>query len=295
MEGRFAAHRGQLFSQPLHVREAVVSFLNPTLGCHRACMARTEPLVGYCTDRFAYTADLDIVESMHALRFEAGMEHAFDTSLTPVRMAWQVQQRAVLPAGGRPQRSGKHHKQSHCNVTGVEVPHCKLHVSLSVHGRSVPQGSYSLQDVLHSGPQESCNASRNQAGTCACLCESAVKYATYKLIPSAAQESWKMTRNQDLNVLHVNNAKAFAAGVDARVVTGDTLIFDFIYFLHPVRGSRLFQPVVLHGCVCGNGMLPVQPARISSHVRQSLGRIGHWCEMMLPLYMSYSQSASQLI
>ncbi len=58
-----------------------------------------------------------------------------------------------------------------------------------------------------------------------------------------------MTRNQDLNVLHVNNAKAFAAGVDARVVTGDTLIFDFIYFLHPVRGSRLFQPVVLHGCV----------------------------------------------
>ncbi len=39
-----------------------------------------------------------------------------------------------------------------------------------------------------------------------------------------------MTRNQDLNVLHVNNAKAFAAGVDARV-------------------SRLFQPVVLHGCV----------------------------------------------
>ena len=44
-----------------------------------------------------------------------------------------------------------------------------------------------------------------------------------------------MTRNQDLNVLHVNNASAFADSVTARVVPGDSLIFDFIYFLHPVR------------------------------------------------------------
>lgn len=62
-----------------------------------------------------------------------------------------------------------------------------------------------------------------------------------------AVDSWKMTRNQDLNVLHVNDAKAFADGVDARIVTGDTLIFDFIYFLHPTA-------------------------------------IGHWCEMMFPLF-----------
>ena len=44
-----------------------------------------------------------------------------------------------------------------------------------------------------------------------------------------------MTRNQDLNVLHVNNATEFANSVTARVVRGDSLIFDFIYFLHPAR------------------------------------------------------------
>ncbi len=52
------------------------------------------------------------------------------------------------------------------------------------------------------------------------------------------QDSWKMTRNQDLNVLHVNSASEFTNTVDARVVKGDTLIFDFVYFLHPVRWSR---------------------------------------------------------
>ena len=48
------------------------------------------------------------------------------------------------------------------------------------------------------------------------------------------QAGWKMTRNQDLRVLHVGNASTFAAGLPTRIVTGDTLIFDFIYFLHPV-------------------------------------------------------------
>ena len=43
-----------------------------------------------------------------------------------------------------------------------------------------------------------------------------------------------MTRNQDLNVLHVADAGAFAASVSGRVVPGDSLVFDFIYFLHPV-------------------------------------------------------------
>ena len=50
----------------------------------------------------------------------------------------------------------------------------------------------------------------------------------------AAVAPWKMTRNQDLNVLHVDDASQWAAPLDARVVTGDTLIFDFVYFLHPV-------------------------------------------------------------
>jgi len=43
-----------------------------------------------------------------------------------------------------------------------------------------------------------------------------------------------MTRNQDLNVVHVDDANQWAAPLDAKVVSGDTLIFDFVYFLHPV-------------------------------------------------------------
>ena len=52
--------------------------------------------------------------------------------------------------------------------------------------------------------------------------------------PGLLQEKWSLTRNQDLNVLHVADAGAFAASVSGRVVPGDSLIFDFIYFLHPV-------------------------------------------------------------
>ena len=48
-----------------------------------------------------------------------------------------------------------------------------------------------------------------------------------------------MTRNQDLNVLHVDNASQWAAPSDARVVSGDTLIFDFVYFLHPVSSPHM--------------------------------------------------------
>ena len=48
-----------------------------------------------------------------------------------------------------------------------------------------------------------------------------------------------MTRNQDLKVLHVKNASAFAGSLPTRIVTGDTLIFDFIYFLHPVGAPPL--------------------------------------------------------
>ncbi|KAK9813868.1 hypothetical protein WJX73_002532 [Symbiochloris irregularis] len=60
-------------------------------------------------------------------------------------------------------------------------------------------------------------------------------------------DGWMLTRNQALNVLHMNNATTFAGGLDARVITGDTLIFDFIYFVHPTA-------------------------------------IGHWSEMMFPLF-----------
>ena len=43
-----------------------------------------------------------------------------------------------------------------------------------------------------------------------------------------------MTRNQKLHVLHVDSAQAFAEGQALQYVRGDTLLFDFVYFLHPV-------------------------------------------------------------
>lgn len=49
------------------------------------------------------------------------------------------------------------------------------------------------------------------------------------------QVGWKLSRNQDLHVLHVDDANAFASGINHRVLPGDTLIADYIYFLHPVR------------------------------------------------------------
>jgi protein O-GlcNAc transferase len=49
------------------------------------------------------------------------------------------------------------------------------------------------------------------------------------------QEPWKLTRNQELNIMHVSNASRFLSSVDHFVVRGDTLIFDFVFFMHPVR------------------------------------------------------------
>lgn len=51
-----------------------------------------------------------------------------------------------------------------------------------------------------------------------------------------AQEPWKLTRNQELNIMHVHNASEFVASARHAVVPGDTLVFDFVFFLHPVGG-----------------------------------------------------------
>ena len=57
---------------------------------------------------------------------------------------------------------------------------------------------------------------------------------------------WKMTRNQDLNVLHVDSAAKWADSLKAlRVVRGDTLVFDFVYFLHPVSTLVPWSSVLL--------------------------------------------------
>jgi hypothetical protein len=59
--------------------------------------------------------------------------------------------------------------------------------------------------------------------------------------------SWKFSRNQEIVTLHVDNATTFLNSVKWRLVRGDTLLFDFIYFIHPTA-------------------------------------IGHWWEMLGPLY-----------
>eukprot|EP00877_Chromochloris_zofingiensis_P011466 jgi/Chrzof1/6573/Cz19g01160.t1 len=60
-------------------------------------------------------------------------------------------------------------------------------------------------------------------------------------------EPWKFSKNQEIMPLHVKDAQQFADSVKWRVVTGDSLLFDYIYFVHPTA-------------------------------------IGHWWEMMAPLF-----------
>jgi len=57
-----------------------------------------------------------------------------------------------------------------------------------------------------------------------------------------------MTRNQKLHVLHVDSAQAFADGLKLQHVRGDTLLFDFVYFLHPVsQPSKLLVFLAFSG------------------------------------------------
>jgi protein O-GlcNAc transferase len=75
--------------------------------------------------------------------------------------------------------------------------------------------------------------------------------------------SWRFSRNQELTTLHVHNASAFADSVSWRLVRGDTLLFDYIYFIHPTA-------------------------------------IGHWWEMVAPLFsvlkrISFARPVDQLV
>ena len=56
-----------------------------------------------------------------------------------------------------------------------------------------------------------------------------------------------MTRNQDLHVLHVDDAAAWVNGLDWRAITGDTLLFDYVYFLHPVCHTPRIYTCQRHG------------------------------------------------
>ncbi len=59
--------------------------------------------------------------------------------------------------------------------------------------------------------------------------------------------SWRFSRNQEVVPFHVIDAKEFVDAVKWRLVPGDTILFDFIFFIHPTA-------------------------------------IGHWWEMLGPLY-----------
>lgn len=43
----------------------------------------------------------------------------------------------------------------------------------------------------------------------------------------------KISRNQQLNTLHVKNVTEWLQNTNHKVVRGDTLFFDYIFFIHP--------------------------------------------------------------
>lgn len=43
----------------------------------------------------------------------------------------------------------------------------------------------------------------------------------------------KISRNQEITCIHVRNASEWVANTVHRVVRKDTLLFDYIYFIHP--------------------------------------------------------------
>lgn len=48
--------------------------------------------------------------------------------------------------------------------------------------------------------------------------------------------SFRFSRNLEITTLHVEDAKAWAAALKWRAVTGDSLLFDFVFFMHPTGG-----------------------------------------------------------
>ena len=57
----------------------------------------------------------------------------------------------------------------------------------------------------------------------------------------------RFSRNQEISTIHVQDANAFVNSVKWNIIPGDTILFDFIFFIHPTA-------------------------------------IGHWWEMLGPMY-----------
>jgi hypothetical protein len=56
------------------------------------------------------------------------------------------------------------------------------------------------------------------------------------------EKNIKMSRNQQIVCLHMENATQWLSNTNHRVVHGDTLIFDFIFFLHPTAIGHWWAP-----------------------------------------------------
>jgi hypothetical protein len=132
------------------------------------------------------------------------------------------------------------------------VPRPCSHVSAVAHGRRtllLTSARYGLHTCYQPGTQtrvqrasvQACSQHTWSLRMALCFCSEPAKQMA---IPGAqehrnsigrAQTGWKMSRNLDLNVLHVRDAAAWAANTAWRPVAGDSLVFDYIYFMHPVR------------------------------------------------------------
>lgn len=112
--------------------------------------------------------------------------------------------------------------------------------------------------------------------------------------------------------MHVKDARQFVASTPHRVVPGDTLVFDFVFFLHPVRGGgaeflwlarvKCCRRCAARVCICVKAGLamarccthlpcsvPTQPARPALNLQTA---IGHWSEMLFPLFSILRQERS---
>lgn len=57
----------------------------------------------------------------------------------------------------------------------------------------------------------------------------------------------KISRNVQVTTLHVANATAWVENIQHRVVRGDTLFFDYIFFVHPTAIGHWCVTTKLYG------------------------------------------------
>ncbi|KAJ9523194.1 hypothetical protein QJQ45_023985 [Haematococcus lacustris] len=98
--------------------------------------------------------------------------------------------------------------------------------------------------------------------------------------------TWRFSRNQEVVALHVQDVAAFMQGVEWRVIPGDTILFDFVFFIHPTA--------IGHWCVPDAGRQQQQQQQQRRQRRQlqlhaaaaaaAAGLTAQMWEMLGPLY-----------